>query len=127
VTADFSKFTEEQKAYIRDSFVENECDTDEYRETQPVKGMNYYAQLLEMTEDGSPEEQKELIELGLAWHKAMVDHWGEPGWRSLGYAGADELRPILTKLFDLMWSQGETPYGDSVEELLERWQEGKDD
>ena len=92
------------KAYCRDSFVGNECDSDEYGETQPAKGFGYIADWLESIH---PEhlDPEALDEIAL-WTRALAD---DPGAR---YGGADELRPVLARYFDHLWDAGRHPYSE---------------
>ena len=109
---------EELKAKSRTEFVDNE-----YRETQPDKGLNEVAHALD---DGGymPRELRvELIKLTGHWLTVMADDITkyadtEESWRA-NYAGADELKPVLNLLHDYLWGQGQHPYYDTLEELEE--------
>ena len=104
------------REWAREAFVGNECDTDEYGETQPAKGIGY---ILEWTERAGDPKDPEMWADVRAWLDAMAG-----GGR---YAGADELMPVLVRCFDLLWSAGEHPYYDNTDEgregLLEQWRE----
>jgi hypothetical protein len=98
---------EDLRARSRESFVGNECDTDEYGESQPEKGEAYLARALEIARH--PATIQTLRGLAEKWRSAL-------GGR---YDGADELRPILEILHDLLWERGEHPYYGDVAELRE--------
>jgi hypothetical protein len=95
------------KDYCRDSFTGNECDSDEYGETQPAKGFGYIADWL----DGIHPEHldPEALEAIAAWVRALAD---DPGSR---YGGAEELVPVLQRYFDWLWDQGRHPYSQPHE------------
>lgn len=78
--------------------VGNETDTDEYRETQPSKGLSYISEFMA---DWSPGVAacNEMMELTKKWIDAGAN-MGE------AYSGADQLVPILDLCFDFMWQQG---------------------
>lgn len=95
------------RTWCREQFVGNETDTDEYGETQPAKGFGYVAELFERTEDA---KDADLLAEVLAWVTAI-----QTGGR---YDGADELQPLLARLFDLLWEANEHPYCDSPDEYL---------
>jgi hypothetical protein len=93
----------------RTSEVSNECDTDEYRETQPAKGLHYIADFFN---DWSPGvsavyEQMELVK-----------KWLDAG-ANLGdaYSGAAELEPILNNCFDFIWERGGHSLYTSIDQL----------
>jgi hypothetical protein len=97
--------------YCRSSFVENECGSDEYRETQPAKGMGMIA---DWTERVDVPWEGPMMGLVARWVTVVSE--GE-GW----YAGADELVPVLTIYFDFLWDRGEHPYFEPDE--LREWYE----
>lgn len=102
------------REWARGRFIDNECDTDEYGETQPAKGFNYVADVFNRVND--PKDGDLLAEV-LAWVNAI-----QTGGR---YDGADELVPICGRAFDLLWADGEHPYYnvDEAEELLADYRE----
>lgn len=122
---DTSQFSPEEVASLKSDFIGNECGTDEYRETQPTKGIHMVAQAFSILEDnwfknrfdsrlkGSLEETKEtyyrLLELFKKW-VVCTGTW---------YDGDEELEPVLDVVFDILWANGEHPYEDSTEDLKE--------
>jgi hypothetical protein len=78
--------------------VENETGTDEYRETQPSKGLGFISEFMA---DWAPgvEACNEMMELVKKWIDAGAN-MGE------AYSGADQLVPILELCFDFMWEEG---------------------
>lgn len=102
---------EEHKDALRAAYVCNECDTDEYGETQPAKGLRHIAWAMEMADDATTRD--ELVSLTAKWLTAI-----EAGGFAR-YAGADELAAILPLVFDMYWLAGETPYYSDPTELQE--------
>lgn len=95
------------KAYCRDSFVGNECGSDEYRETQPAKGFSYIADWLEGIHPNYLDP--EALDLIALWTRALAD---DPG---ASYGGADELAPVLARYFDYLWENDRHPYSEVSE------------
>jgi len=96
--------------YQRDSEVGNETDTDEYRETQPSKGLAMISDFLADFRAGV-EASEEVIRLTQKWmgvvddaHVHKEDYNEQIGWYA--YGGAEELAPILRICFDFMWEEG---------------------
>jgi hypothetical protein len=83
------------KAWSRERYVGNECDTDEYGETQPAKGLVICAAFLD-----APDHPEGLLLLVQRWVAAL-------GGR---YDGADQLEPILNEYHDWLWERGSHPY-----------------
>lgn len=96
------------KEFCRESFVGNECDTDEYGETQPAKGWRYIADWLDAIYPAKldPDAMIEIAD----WVRACAE-----GDR---YSGANELVPVLGRYFDWLWETGEHPYSE-VSDLTE--------
>jgi hypothetical protein len=90
---------EEFMLWQRDQEVGNECDTDEYRETQPSKGLGFISEFMA---DWGPGVAacNEMMELTKKWIDAGAN-MGE------AYSGANELVPILRMCFDFAWEQGQ--------------------
>ena len=86
------------RQWQRQQEVDNECGSDEYRETQPSKGLTYIADFFA---DWAPgvDAVYEMMELVKKWLDAGAN-LGE------AYSGADELVPILNNCFDFIWEQG---------------------
>lgn len=117
------------RATLREDFVGNECGSEEYRETQPAKGLRYYAHLIELLQEREVPsgklpplnrdqldadlnaELRRAVSLGAAWHQVLMSDPPYPGWVArdgdtnpwnLGwpwYAGCDALRPLLEMYF----------------------------
>jgi hypothetical protein len=100
---------EEFKVWQRDREVSNETDTDEYRETQPAKGLHYIAEFFDDWAPGvsAVYEQMELVK-----------KWLDAG-ANLGeaYSGAEQLVPILNNCFDFMWQKGGYSLYTSIDQL----------
>jgi hypothetical protein len=86
------------RAWQRVMEVDNETGSDEYRETQPAKGLHYIADFFD---DWSPgvDAVYEQMELVKKWLDAGAN-LGE------AYSGAAELEPILNNCFDFIWERG---------------------
>lgn len=89
------------KKWSRESYVGNECDTDEYGETQPEKGLGVVTGLIGLGAHLQGHRERVVL-LAKAWMAAV-----DPTER---YGGADELRPLLELHHDLLWDRGEHPY-----------------
>lgn len=85
----------------RQQEVDNEAGTDEYRETQPGKGLHMIAELLDDWFAG-PTATMNVIRLTAVWLEAAYQGFLE----GHSYAGAEELAPILEICFDYMWELG---------------------
>lgn len=94
------------KEFCRESFIGNECGSDEYGETQPAKGMSMIAGWLESLHPDRPDPAT-FAEIA-QWMLACV--------RGGRYDGADELVPVLERYFEFLWGANEHPYSD-VEEI----------
>ena len=111
------------RAYCREQFIGNECDSDEYRETQPAKGLGMIADWAHVKGTfGYEQAETEMLRLVRDWINAMIgahegDHTAE-SWL-YAYAGAEELRPVLGIYFDTLWELDRHPYEHEVELLLE--------
>jgi hypothetical protein len=87
------------KAYMKQSQVDNECGTDEYGETQPMKGVAMISEEMQQHEEFS-KEALDLARLLGRWLQA----WEEEG--ETRYAGAEALVPALEAVFDYRWERG---------------------
>lgn len=97
---------EDLRTWSRDQFTGNECDTDEYRETQPMKGLAFIGDYAVLLCDPCPELDT-LAKLTETWLHAYNNP--KPGeWDA--YAGTEELKPILDLLHDALWAVGRHPY-----------------
>lgn len=95
------------RAYSCKCFVDNECDSDEYRETQPAKGLQMISELFDALADES--KWHEAMTHLAAWTNvlATADFNAPPHY---SYAGADELRPLLTMYHEILWDNNQHPY-----------------
>jgi len=86
------------RLWLREHDVSNECDTDEYRETQPSKGLLFVADYLA---DWGPGVNlcRNMIYLTLDWLGAYLAGDGP-------YAACEKLEPILQACFDYRWHLG---------------------
>lgn len=115
------------KEWCREQFVGNECESDEYRETQPAKGLGYVADWAEARNEvlGYSAGENRMLSLVRDWLDAIIrahgeDHDADP-W-SYAYAGADELKPVLRLYFDTLWELDRHPYGyEGTPVLLLEW------
>jgi len=109
----YENLTEAQINDLKESYIANECHSDEYRETQPFKGVRHIASAIEMLEnDADARKAAELLNIASNW---CLEVTGDGD----GYAGADSLEKVLEKVFDVFKEHEEHPYFDDREELLE--------
>lgn len=126
----------EYREWSKISFVSNECETDEYRESQPDKGLQMAGEFMGMLRARNRNEnlpplnntfseedtamEAHVVEMIREWlhavYQGFLTHDNEKdGWWV--YAGANELKPLLELMFDYYWAHGHHPYGDeSIEE-----------
>jgi hypothetical protein len=132
-----AKYSPEQVQYLKECFVENECCSDEYRETQPQKGLRYVAslcRLLDVAWVESDPRWADVVRMIKDWTTALLEDDIYPGAKEKfapghgwpWYAGAKQLEPLLEMYFDYSWAVGEHPYDgddtDAMDESLE-WME----
>ena len=110
-------------ALSRELYVGNEADTDEYRETQPEKGLRHMESALAYA---TPEEATELHRLTVAWlASAGVEATPESAYSAAwdlqfgAYEGADGLVPMLSLAHDILWRAGLHPYYATFSELVD--------
>ena len=103
-----AEFTADDKRLLRDEFVGNELDSDEYREAWPEKGLHY---LTGMGETRFLDDTEGLLDAILTWLTA----WNTEGRGN--YAGADAARTFLALVFEDAWFHGRLPYYDSPAEI----------
>lgn len=103
---------EEFHVWARESEISNECDSDEYRESQPAKGLAMIADFLHDFRAGKAASE-EVIRLTNKWvgvvddaHSHPAEYEGKTGVGWYLYGGAEELKPILAICFDFMWEEG---------------------
>jgi len=129
-------FTKKQVQQFKNAFVDNECDTDEYRWTQPVKGLYMLTHFEEVNKevgeslefldygDEIPNIEEVINALKGSDNKFAnsVGEWLESAQFGC-YSGSDGLKPLLERLFDSLWASGSHPYYEK-EELVELINEG---
>lgn len=118
----YTKYTAEQIAALRQSYIDNECGSDEYRETQPAKGLGFIARGAELLADqDNYEKLYELTELAAKWLASRPN--------KTAYQGNELLEPVLALVFDAYWAAGENPYGLSEEDMDEdlAWQKEQEE
>jgi hypothetical protein len=115
--------------HMKQSEIGNETESDEYRETQPAKGLHFIAEFLDDYRAGR-EISTEVVRLTSLWlaeyHEAHMhpDEWNKKIGYYL-YAGAEKLTEILKICFDFAWEEGNIglyePYADEflLEEIAE--------
>jgi hypothetical protein len=102
---------QEFEMWAREQFIGNECGTDEYRETQPSKGLGMIAMFMMDLAPGQ-EACEQMIELTRKWLNAVdTKEW----W----YSGAEELEPIMDLVFDFEWHKGNHPYHRNWEDYID--------
>lgn len=108
---DLSKYTPDVVAKLRDDYVGNETDTDQYRETQPGAGFRLIGALYDLVDTGKlGMDQSELLELAQTWVNALGGD---------AYAGAEQAEPLYLAFFEALWQSGEHPYFSDLEEIDE--------
>ncbi len=92
---------EELKARSREAFTGNECDTDQYGETQPAATLSKIGTLADMFSE-DPDQMETLMDLVAPWVLAAS---------TMGrYDGAAEAEPIHNLYHDTLWAEGQHPY-----------------
>ena len=90
---------DEFRQHLRVTEIGNETDTDEYRETQPFKGLTYIADFMTDFRPGLTACQ---------FVRGLTVRWLQTGANlNESYSGADELAEILGIIFDFKWEEGE--------------------
>lgn len=121
----------EFREWLRENDVENETGTDEYRETQPSKGLSYVSEFLSDYAPGGPAVLH-MLQLTLRWLRVVEEARTYPdeyakkhGIGAVSYAGDIDLKPILNLCFDFLWEQGRVGlYYDELEnDLIAQWME----
>lgn len=108
----FKDLDKETIDWLREDFVGNECDTDEYRETQPSKGLGMVSEyFFDMPAD------TDMIQLTIAWLNTLAVPYDDP------YTGSEELKPILVKCFNRCVELNMHPYQYTAEEALAHMKE----
>ncbi len=120
---------EKHRKASKEDYLGNECGSDEYHESQPEKGLrhignaifilaqhrpNYiHLQLTTQQQDRLFSDYCKLVK-GLKRWVAML-----PNDEFVWYEGGEELKEVLAVAYDVLWDNGEHPYFDTPEELLE--------
>ena len=94
-------------------FVGNESDSDEYRETQPGKGLYHLCVACHVAKSDDPR-YSDMMRLAEVWIIAR-----EEECPTSAYAGSEELATLLAVAHDVWWDSGFHPYYDEVDELSE--------
>ncbi len=102
-------FSADDKELLKDAFIGNEADTDEYGEAWPQKGLDYLAGMGPEAWNGG--ESESIMAAILEW----VTAWNAEGRGR--YAGADASRTLLGFIFEDAWEQGRLPYYDDLGEI----------
>lgn len=128
----YDNFTPDEIQELKDQFLDNECCTDQYRETQPVSGLHHCMEVLPQPVceiinrhidnlDNIDDIEQLAIDISRASQDPIalmvVDWLCEAKFG--GYYGSDELYPLLEKVFDCYVEQGEHPYGYDEKECRE--------
>lgn len=104
---------------MREREIANECDTDEYRETQPSKGLSFISEFMR---DWTPgiDACYLMFDLTKKWLAAGAN-MGE------AYSGAAEYVPIVELYFDWVWEQGGFSIYSEINELPDNTWIGDED
>jgi hypothetical protein len=104
---------EQYREDIRDHFVSNEIDSDEYGETAPWKLLGYVGDVAGRLQDSDHPLKDEFLEQVKVWVEAMG-----PG----RYEGADSAYRLAEIIFDVLWDEGQHPYnGDDRQGFLDSY------
>lgn len=109
--------SQELKDWSRAAFVSNECETDQYRETQPRRTIDLILDILASTELGP--RLSELVMLANAWVTAAG--FKVPIPESVGYEGCIAAHPLYEAIHDILWDSGKHPYYESEALLREAY------
>jgi len=134
--AKVNSLPEKVKEWAKDNYLGNEVGSDEYREVQPVGGLNaalaYFMNTnVNMTAGLQPHHVEMLKELR-DWISAIIIDVEAEGdgylerTKKTGYAlasnmypGNDKAEPVLARAFDANWDVGVHPYGFTAAQVME--------
>jgi len=108
------------RQWARQAFIDNECGSDEYRESQPWKLLAYIGEVAPILQDdryeaggGDRSRRRRFLDDVKTW-VAACGTW---------YEGCDEAVPVCETVFDILWEEGRHPYGYTPAELAEMYNE----
>jgi|SRR5215472_5040682 len=120
----------EVKTFALNYVIGDAIGSDEYRETQPMAGLNAVENFfnisgINFTQGVKPEELEMLRELR-TWIDAIITDCEDPSYKSEPtqhgynlatemYPGCAEYEPVLTRAFEAMWNVGHLPPGYDIE------------
>ena len=105
-------FSAEDKHLLREQFIGNELDSDQYRDAWPEAGLHYLTTLgIPLVRGNGLDDTEALLSALLTWLQA----WDAEGRGN--YAGADAAREFLTIVFEDRGKPGETPYDDDLHDI----------
>ena len=129
------------QSYMRQLYTGNQCDTDEYRETQPANGIGLLEATAELVGDYAEEHQynyqdpqvmNDLAQVItdyediLATSRIWLMAW-KKDFRTDGYAGSDDAIHFHNRAYNLFWKLGYSLDHDSLEDLAQLWNEDVED
>lgn len=120
---------EKYRKASKESYLGNECGSDEYHESQPEKGLRYIGNAFSILANYRPlyihdqlttEQQDRLFSDYCKLVKGLK-HWTAmlPDDDFVWYEGDEALEEVLAVAYDVLWDNNEHPYFDTPEELLE--------
>jgi len=128
----------EVKDFARGQYLGNEIGSDEYRDSQPMSGLNaaeaFFSNTGATMTGGLTPTQLEMVAAIRDWCSAIIADAEnvviEPTQHGYNlasnmYPGVDALEPILVKSFDAMWDANLHPYGKTADELLDDFNDEK--
>jgi len=124
------------KAWAKDNYLGNEVGSDEYRDVQPVGGLNAAVAFFMNTNAnmtaGLTADQVEMLKELRDWISAIIidveaegdaylarSERGDFGIASNMYPGNDKAEPVLSRAFDAGWEVGVHPYGYSAAQVMD--------
>jgi len=144
-----NELPEEVKQYALDYYLGNEIGSDQYRDAQPMSGLDAAEAFFgwtaaNMTAGLTPEHIEMLRELR-DWIDAIIEdstnsttesselqQMGHAALAETGmtvaanmYPGVNALEPVLTRSFNALWDAGQLPAGYDAEFLMECYEDDK--
>ena len=122
VNLDTDQFSVKAVGQLKEDFVGNECGSDEYRETQPTKGIEMTSRAFRILEDRWTDSRLNNDGKGNAdvrFQYGTLQRLFKTWVAATGtwYDGCEELVPVLEIVFDVLWSNNEHPYNECTEDL----------
>lgn len=113
--------------YSLQSFIDNEAGSDEYRETQPAKLLAMVADVANLLGPGSgrTNDLLSLTRATVTWLANFNDQLSNEALPAhvRNYAGVEHAEPVLRIVHETLWANGQHPYGTTLDELTEQFEE----